>query len=271
MGRTIGICNHKGGVGKTTTAVAMARCLTDLGYRVLLVDLDDSGNPSLSKNLGVEANIEEGEPNLIDVLDPILKGRPLNRKVLHDSIVQHNEGYFVLPSDKSLSGLSISIISSVAKDKTTILKTALEPLKELFDYIILDAAPSLTLLQTNLMAACDDVIIVTQPQGASVDGIAEMIETLSEIKKQISPDLRMVGVLVVMYDGRTNYNKDKTAIIVEQLREQGVPVFNTIIPRSTVAESWVEAHTSLVGYKPNSKPSVAYREFTKEYLSLGGK
>ena len=268
MGRTIGICNHKGGVGKTTTAVTMARCLTDLGYRVLLVDLDDSGNPSLSKNLGVEAKVEEGETNLIDVLDPILKGRPLNKKILHDSIVEHKEGYYVLPSDKSLSGLSLSIISSVAKDKTTILKKALEPLKALFDYIILDAAPSLTLLQTNLMASCDDVIIVTQPQGASVDGIAEMIETLSAVKTQISPDLRMAGVLIVMYDGRTNYNKDKTAIIVEQLREQGVPVFNTVIPRSVVAESWVEAHASLIEYKPNSKPSKAYQEFVKEYLEL---
>lgn len=268
MGRVIGVCNHKGGVGKTTTTVAMGRCLTDLGFKVCLIDVDDSGNPSMSKHLGMEADVENGETNLVDVLDPILKSRPLNRKVLHDSLKRHSEGYYVLPADKTLSALAVSISASSANNKVMILNQVVEPLKEVFDFVILDAAPSLTLLQTNLMAAADEIIIVTQPQESSCEGVVEMIDTLNIVKKELSTSLKVMGVLITMYDVRTNYNKDKADIIMKQLREQGVPVFDAIIPRATVAESWVESKSSLLEYAPNSKPSIAYRKFVDEYLSI---
>ena len=275
MGKIIAICNQKGGVGKTTTTISMGRVLVDEGYKVLLVDVDDSGNPSLSKWLGFdssETSKADAEKNLTDLMMLKLMGREIAEDVR--KVIKHNkEGMDVIAADSALAGITnyINVMNDSSKEdsarKRGLLREVLSCFKDDYDYILLDAAPSLNIMSVNLLTAADEPIIVSQAQGTSAEAVTQLLLTVAQIKEGDNPDLILKGLLITMVDNRTNYSKDKAADMTEIYSELGLKVFNTKIPRAVVAESCVEARESVIAYAPDSKPTNAYREFVKEYLN----
>ncbi len=261
MAKVIGICNQKGGVGKTTTVFSMGRALVDKGFKVLLIDIDDSGNPTLSKISGVE-----DEKNLTDLLLLTAMGRDIEEE-LKVVIKKHKEGMDIIPTDNKLNGVTTYLASQQENDISRLaLKTVINKLKDKYDYILLDAAPTINIMSVNLMTAAQEIIIVTQPQGASAEGIVELIKNVSSVKNTTNPQIVIRGLLITMLDRRTNYNTEMADILTKRYTDLGMKVFNTKIPRAVSVESCVEAHESLLEYDPMSKPAVAYRKFVEEYL-----
>ena len=255
MSKVIAICNQKGGVGKTTTAIAMGAVLAELGKKVLLIDVDDSGNPSLSINLGTE----EPERSLVD-LD--------TTSLLEETILHHEEGMDYIPAENRLGG--ISEILSASQDeakKRTVLKRAIAPIRERYEYILLDAAPTLNMMSINLLTAADEIIITTQPQGAAEDGIPALVSSVAQVRQNLNTALCIKGLLITMLDRRTNYNKEKASTMERAYTDLGMRVFSTRIPRAITAESCMEQHQSILKFDPKGKVAAAYRDFVNEYLS----
>jgi len=265
MGKVIAITNQKGGVGKTTTALAMAAVLTKEGRKVLLIDCDDSGNPSLSKTLSAD-------PNMVSLTDVMLNRINIQSVAprtpllyVKDAIQVHNDLDYIA-ADGQLPGITqVAFTMLSAEERAYVLKGITDELKEYYEYIILDAAPALNVLSTNLLTAADDVVITTQAQGASEEGIAALIETVAQVKATSNPDIVIRGLLITMVDNRTNYSKQKTEGITKDYSDLGIKVFNSVIPRSTSAEKCMDAGKSIIEYDPRGKTAAAYVSFVAEF------
>ncbi|MDR2156211.1 MAG: ParA family protein [Clostridiales Family XIII bacterium] len=267
MAKVIAVANQKGGVGKTTTVLAMAACLTGRRKKVLLIDTDDSGNPSLSKNLGADENT----PTLTDLMmDRIALRAGMSKRPpadVQEAVQLHSEGMHYIAADNKLPGITASAFGLLsAEEKPRILKTLIEEVKSEYDCIILDAAPALNLMSTNLFTCADEVLVVTQPQGASEEGIEELLTTVAAVKRHTNPNLAISGLLIAMVDGRTRYNKDKAEDIASRYAALKIKIFTATIPRSVKAEECVERKQSIIAYAPKSKVAGAYRDFTDEYF-----
>lgn len=263
MAKVIAICNQKGGVGKTTTAISMGEALNEKGYKVLLVDVDDSGNSSLTKVLA---------PGRKNTLSDLLLFRYMNRDIkeeLGDVIVQRDDGLAILPSDSTLSGFT-NILTSMDQEerKRTILKEIIDLLRASYDYIILDAAPSLNIMSMNVFAATDEVVIVSQAQSAAEGGIVELLKSVSEVKTRLNPEIIIRGLLITMVDNRAASSKRKANEMKDEYTELGMRVFTEKIPRGIEAEKYTGHNTGLLQFAPKSKPADAYRAFVDEYLDI---
>jgi cellulose biosynthesis protein BcsQ len=231
MSKVIAIANQKGGVAKTTTAISMGAGLTERGFKVLLIDVDDSGNPSLSKGLG----ITEPQKSLTD----LMLFRILQRDIIEELqsvIVRHQEGMDIIPADHTLPGIT-DALNGVQDEgrKRGILREIVDRVKGDYDYVLLDAAPALNLMSINVLTAADEVIITTQPQGASEEGILELLQVAMQVRANMNPELIVRGLLITMLDVRTNYNKDKAMKMANGYTELGMKVFTTRIPRAVSA------------------------------------
>ncbi|QIB69809.1 ParA family protein [Aminipila butyrica] len=262
--KVIAISNQKGGVGKTTSAISFGVGLADKGYKVLLVDCDDTGNPSLTKFLG--ENPDELEATLTDLMMFTLFDRSID-EVLPKVICKNQEGVYFIPADNKLPGITNALTGfNDEEKKKRVLCSIVDKLKDQYDYIILDAAPSLNILSINLLAAADEVIIATQSQGASESGIGELIQTVIRLRDTVNPQLSVRGLLITMVDNRTGYSKAKAAEINNAYTALGMRVFKTCIPRAVKAEKCPEAGQSILKYDPSGKVAVAYKTFVEEYL-----
>lgn len=261
--KKLAICNQKGGVAKTTTAITLGATLAKKGYRVLLVDCDDS-NPTLTKTL-VTKNPDELKCTLVDLLLFTAMNRPILTQ-LTDAIVRHEEEFDILPTSNQLSGMTVYLNTLNEEMKNTCLAKALSHLDDSYDYIILDAAPALNTLTMNVMAAADEVIIVSQAQDASEEGIVELLRTTSRCKSTINSKLIITGLLITMEDRRTNYSKNTANKITDNYSALGMRVFKNRIPRGVIAEKYVASGVSLLKYAPRSKVTQAYLNFVDEYL-----
>lgn len=258
---TIAVANQKGGVGKTTTSVAMGAVLAEKGYKVLLVDVDDSGNPTLTNALAPKGS----NNTLTELLYFRIMGRGIEDE-LPLSIYKHKEGMDLIPANNRLPGVSAAMTPVEEDRKRCLIKEILELVKDDYDYIIMDLAPSTNILTINALAAADEVIITTQPQGASEEGILELLQSISNVIQKVNPDLIVKGLLITMVDTRTKYNKNMASGMTESYSNLGMKVFKTCIPRAVIAEQWVDEHKSIIALAPNSKPAVAYKAFVDEYL-----
>lgn len=270
MGKVIGICNQKGGVGKTTTAISMGVGLAEKGYKALLVDVDDSGNPSLSNHLDA---VEEDQLTLTDLMmDRIAIAAHMSKRepiAAVDAIQHHKEGVDFIAADSFLPGITAKSFNLLdVEDQPFILNCILREIRSSYDFILLDAAPALNLMSTNVLTAADEVVLVTQPQGSAEEGVADLIKTCVQIKNSTNEELIIRGLLITMLDVRTNYNKKLSNRMTDMYTDLGMRVFQTRVPRGVSAEECVEEKSSVLNYDSKGKVATAYREFVEEYLQM---
>lgn len=250
MSKVISISNHKGGVGKTTSAINIGAGLCILGKKVLLVDLDPQAN--LSQSLG----IRDYEPNIYTYLKSISNNYRLTVKPI--SIYLNLD---VIPSTLDLSGAEVELSGEAGREY--ILRELLDPLRAHYDYIIIDSPPSLGLLTINSFTASDEVYIPLQAQYLAVQGLTKLMEVIEKIKKRLNKDLKVGGVFITQYDSRKVLNRDVVATIEKHFKSQ---VFKTKI-RDNVALAEAPAQgLDIYRYSGKSKGAQDYYALSKEIL-----
>ena len=197
--KVIAITNQKGGVGKTTTTVNLGVGLANMGKRVLLIDADPQG--SLTVSLGIKKP-DDLSVSIATVMQDVIEDRDTPDG---SGIIHHEEGVDLLPSNIELSGLEVSLFNTMSRE--SILKGYLDTVKSKYDYVLIDCMPSLGMMTINALVAADSVLIPTQPNYLSTKGLNLLMRSVSRIKKQINPKLRIDGILLTMVDGRTNNAK----------------------------------------------------------------
>ena len=180
-----------------------------------------------------------------------------------EGILHHEEGVDLIPANISLSGLEVSLVSAMNRER--IIKQLLEPLKKEYDYILLDCMPSLGMLTVNALAAADNVLIPVQAQYLSAKGLEQLLQTVNKVRRNINPKLRIEGILLTMVDSRTNYAKEISSLIREAYGSK-LKVFQTDIPRSVRAAEISAEGTSIFKHDPKGKVAEAYRVLTKEVI-----
>ena len=253
------ICNQKGGVGKTVTAVNLGIGLAEEGKRVLLADIDPQG--SLTASLGYQ-HPDQLETALATILGFIIADKPLHSGA---GIIHHEEGVDLLPANIELSGLEVTLVNTMSRE--TILREYLNSVREQYDVILLDCCPSLGMLTINALAVADDVVIPMMAHYLSIKGLEQLARTIANVKRKINPRLDIAGILITMADMRTTYSRE----IVELLRNNyssGIRIFDSIIPRSIRAAETSAEGQSIYLHDPAGKVSVAYAALTQEVLAL---
>ncbi len=255
MTRIYALVNQKGGVGKTTTAINLGANIANFGQRVLLVDIDPQANATSC--LGINhSEVQQG------TYDAFIGRTPASEIVLHNQKLNLS----LLPSSSALAGAQIEIIDVPEREK--LLKKMLQPLSKKYDYIFVDCPPSLGLLTLNgLLAAANGVIIPIQCEYLALEGLTQLMETLTRVKSGLFPALKIRGMLLTMYDGRTNLSQD----VVEEVRQHFPDdVFRTVIPRSVRLAEAPSHGLPITTYAPNSSGALAYQSLARELLEGDG-
>lgn len=254
MGKIIAVANQKGGVGKTTTAVNLSACVASKGKKVLLIDIDPQGNAS--SGLGVSADENKSIYNVI-VDDVELKDtiKPTMIKNLR-----------VCPANINLAGAEIELVSMVSRE--TRLKTAIDSIKDDYDYVFIDCPPSLGLITLNSFTASDSVLVPIQCEYYALEGLGQLINTINLVKKHLNKNIKVEGVVLTMFDSRTNLS---TQVGEEVEKYFGNKVFQTIIPRN-IRLSEAPSHALPINlYAPDSKGAETYKKLAKELIKLNEK
>ena len=250
MARVYALANQKGGVGKTTTAINLAVYLGLAGQKVLLVDMDPQSNATSS--LGYDKR--SGNPSIYDVL-------VANRPVADAITPTENTGVDILPSAIQLAGAEIELVGVMARE--TRLKRTLAPAQEAYDYVLVDSPPSLGLLTVNALTAADGVLIPVQCEYLALEGLGQLVSTIDLIRDSLNPRLRVAGVVMTMYDARTNLSQG----VVEEVRQHFPTLtFDTIIPRNVRLGEAPSFGKAIASYDPSSRGAVAYQALAEELL-----
>ncbi len=248
MAKTIAFVNQKGGVGKTTSCVNLGSCLRAAGARVLVCDFDPQGNAT--SGFGVDKGAVF--PTIYDVL---ISGAPVENAIVHTPYAD------VLPANKALAGASVEMIAMDRREY--LLKEALAKVQENYDFIFIDCPPSLELLTLNCLCAADAVLVPVQCEYYALEGLSDLLSTVRIVKSRLNPAIQMEGLLLTMYDGRTNLSMQ---VAEEVKRHFPGKVFATVIPRN-VRLSEAPSHGKPVNaYDGSSRGSVAYKLLAEEFL-----
>ena len=254
----LAVSNQKGGTGKTTTCENLGIGLAQEGKKVLLVDTDPQA--SLTVALGYPRP-DDLSFTLSDAMEKIMTEQPI---APGEGLLHHPEGVDLMPANIMLSGLEVSLVNAMNREK--ILKQYLDTLRREYDFILLDCMPSLGMLTVNALAAADQVLIPVQAQYLSAKGLEQLLQTINKVRRQINPKLKIEGILLTMVDSRTNYAKEISALIREAYGSN-IKVFSTDIPRSVRAAEISAEGRSIFKHDPKGKVAEAYRVLTKEVLS----
>lgn len=260
--KVIALTNQKGGVGKTTTAVNLGVCLSKQGKKVLLVDADAQANLTIS--LGYPRP-DDLPISLATIMQDIIDDKPFD---VQKGILHHSEGVDLLPSNIELSGLEVRLINAISRER--VLTTCINEVKKNYDYVLIDCMPSLGMLTINALAAADSVVIPTQPHYLSAKGLELLLRSVSKVRRQINPHLRIDGILMTMVMPRTNISKEVTAL-VRSAYGQNIKVFDAQIPHSIRAVEATAEGKSIFAYDKGGKVAAAYEQFGKEVADIGEK
>lgn len=252
------VVNQKGGTGKTTTCENLGVGLAMEGKKVLVVDTDPQASLTISLGYPVP---DELPTTLSDLMGKVMTEQAIEPG---EGILHHEEGVDLVPASIELSGLEVSLVNTMSRE--TILRQYLDTVKQNYDFILLDCMPSLGMLTVNALAAADTVLIPVQAQYLPAKGLEQLLQTISKVRRQINPKLKIEGVLLTMVDSRTNYAKDISNLIRENYGGK-LKVYKTDIPRSVRAEEISAEGTSIFKHDPKGKVADAYRVLTKEVLS----
>ena len=255
MGWIYTLVNQKGGVGKTTTAINMGAYLSHFGQRVLIVDLDPQANATSC--LGIDKHTVKGS-----TYDAILNATPAKSLVLHNDRLKLS----LLPSSPALAGAEVELVAQFGRELR--LKQALEPLADRYDYILIDCPPSLGLLTVNgLVAARDGVIIPVQCEYLALEGLGQLTQTLQLVRSALFPELKVRGVVLTMFDGRTRLSSDVVTEVNRYFPEQA---FKTVVPRSIRLAEAPSYGLPISAYAPGTTGADAYESLARELLAGDG-
>ena len=246
MGKTIAVVNQKGGVGKTTSAVNLTACLHDLGLKVLLCDFDPQANAT--SGLGVDKKKVKH-----DVYDVVVDGADIKNAIVHTKFGD------VLPSSADLAGAGVELVALDNPNQR--LNMALRQVIDQYDVIFIDCPPSLEMLTLNGLAAADGILVPVQCEYYALEGLSDLMSTLRLVKKRINPQLEIFGVVLTMFDGRTNFS---TQVAQEVRRHFPGKVFNTVIPRNIRLAEAPSHGLPVTAYDRSSRGSLAYKAVAEE-------
>ena len=258
MGKTISVSNMKGGVGKTMTAVSLGAGLAKKGKSVLCLDAD--AQHSMTISFGIT------EPTKLPVTLSTVMSNIINESDFdpNTGILNHSEGIDILPSNNSLAGMEIALAGIIGREM--VLRQYIDMVKQQYDYIIVDCAPSLDLLTINALAASDSVIIPVVPRFLDAKGLELLLKSIAQVRRQINPALSIGGILLTMVDRRAHFTKDIIAL-VEDAYGSNIHIFSEHIPRSIRASESTAQGVSIFTHDPNGKLAAAYAALTREVLS----
>lgn len=249
MAKSIAIVNQKGGVGKTTTCVNLGAALTSAGKRVLICDFDPQANST--SGLGVDKSTVS--PNVYDVL---INGADVKRALVKTPYGQ------LIASNKMLSGAGIEMVG--IENREYLLKNALQPIKDDFDFILIDCPPSLELLTLNALCAADTLMVPVQCEYYALEGLSQLIHTINLVKERLNPELDMEGVVFTMFDSRTNLSMQVVENVKENLNQR---IYNTLIPRNIRLAEAPSHGMPISSYDAKSAGAEAYFLLADEVIS----
>ncbi|RME90435.1 MAG: ParA family protein [Candidatus Hydrogenedentota bacterium] len=250
MAKVMALANQKGGVGKTTTAINTGSYLAELGQKTLIIDIDPQGNAG--SGLGI--NIYDLKTSLYEAL---IEEIPLEKAIYHTSV----ENLDVIPSNIELSGLEVDLMDDPNRDQK--LLNLIRPIKEQYDFILIDCPPSLGLLTLNALCAAESVLIPLQCEYFALEGLTQLLKVIRLVQKSKNPNLKMEGIVLTMYDSRTRLS----AQVVQDVKEHfGKQVFDVIIPRN-VKLSEAPSYGEPIGkYDPLSAGAAAYKKLARSLV-----
>jgi chromosome partitioning protein len=256
LGKAIAIFNQKGGVGKTTTNINLAACLALKGQKILILDIDPQGNTTSGMGISKKGLEYTAYEILIDdSVEPQAAILPTGVNNLD-----------IIPASVQLAGAEIELVQLEGREKR--LKKALDKIKGKYDYIFIDCPPSLGLLTINSLTAVDSVLIPIQCEFYALEGVSQLMSTVELVKKSLNPALEIQGVILSMFDGRTNLSIQVVEEVKKYFREK---VYTTVIPRNVRLAEAPSFGLPITEYDPRSKGALAYMEFAEEFLELEGK
>jgi chromosome partitioning protein len=250
VGRIIAVANQKGGVGKTTTAVNLSACLAESGKRVLLIDIDPQGNAT--SGLGVDRKTVESSVYdlLLEEMSPLQAMVPTKVK-----------GLYLVAATIDLAGAEIELVPKISRE--TRLRRALHPVRDEFDFILIDCPPSLGLLTINALTAADSILIPIQCEYYALEGLTQLMDTFRLVKEALNPSLEVEGVLLTMFDGRTNLSIQVVEDVKRHFRGK---VYRSIITRNVRLSEAPSHGVPITMYDPRSKGAEAYSELAREVI-----
>ena len=252
MGKAIALFNQKGGVGKTTTNVNLSACIAAKGRKVLIIDIDPQGNTT--SGFGIDKNTTE-----YSIYDALLDSEDIEKCIVKTKL----ENIDIIVSNMQLAGAEIELTN--LKEREFILKKIIDKVKEQYDYIFIDCPPSLGLLTINSLTGVDSVLIPIQCEYYALEGVSQLMNTIQLVKKNLNQSLEIQGVVLSMFDGRTNLSIQ----VVDEVKKffKG-KVYTTIIPRNVRLAEAPSYGMPIIQYDPKSRGAEAYIELAEEFLDL---
>lgn len=255
MGKAIAIFNQKGGVGKTTTNINLGASLAMKGKKVLILDIDPQGNTTS----GVGVSKKELESTVYELL---IEDNFDTRKTIINTSIKNLD---LIPANVDLAGAEIELVQLEGREKR--LKKAIDKIRDDYDFIFIDCPPSLGLLTINSLTAVESVLIPIQCEFYALEGVSQLVSTIDLVKKNMNPDLEIEGVVLSMFDGRTNLS---VQVVQEVKKYFGSKVYSTVIPRNIRLAEAPSFGMAITEYDPKSRGAEAYREFADEFLEWEG-